>query len=702
MDKSGWKKQFGLIGFKSFPIIAFQLLKFLPLIEDYQLILVPSKKFISSIEAHYKTNRDGSLKENVIGFVNCGSKNSRYSIIINELNDEKLILLNTLNTRESALHFLILYFNNFLEESKRIPAVDRKGVVIIGTYLVQALNRYNRKFGINFVNCDDYLQSLTLHMFVKLRTNYIESLILKKLSQQQEFNGEIASFISYKMDLIFSLANPLKINSLLDAINLWGIQTDAFSLVAALSDKRPLFFSAKNKFERENNLILEKLRRNTELKRLYGEHSKQLQHQHYSGLNQYLKATGASLVSFLDKLDPEYVWLEEAAIFCKAAKWYRDRISEIYLLYHPEFGTIHNFIELLSNIFHKKQDAPKIYPEVSILSGYTLVMLLEDLIRLDQNPTYIKTALSIGQSLSDLIEKSHKEIKKKNPKSPFTDYNQAAFVLLGLVKVCISVQKYKTAIELLNRAKEIAKRHNLVEILAQVHWLKFLFCNDYEELLQGYKVFPHLKGDAYEIARAKMKTLLAAGVFEEKKKFQHYTTAIALSTNLPLEENRMNCLDDLFTERLTYYLLNLFLYVERAAKQDSLKKISTELREAKPYATTLESETSSPEAAENIFSWKTLLLLNLVDDNKNKAREHIHKIQGSPFKSVTNEQFLNKTQKAIQLFDNLETSQTMDALDLSFENRDPWSRLLQKIIGLNFKTFLKKKVEILFKSYTVC
>ena len=680
--------KFGLNGFKSFPVIAFQLLKYLPIIQGYNIILLPSKERSNILTDKLKSNNSKVLP---IGFLSTAAKNSRYSIMVNQSQNETLVFLNSSSTTESALHFLIIYFNKNLEFSKQIPVINPSGLATISTYLTQALMKYNLKYGINFVNFDEYLQSLSFHMFGKLRANYIEVLTVKSLAEHQELAGELSPFVLYKIETVFSLATPLKIYTLMDTINFWGNQMDAFSLVHPLSNNEQLYLTAKNTFKRSNDRILSRLSKKSRLKSLYIDHVQELETQNYTNLEEYLHETGRCLVNFIGNLDPEFDWLEEIGVICEAAEWYTNQSDHIQFSHNPQFGTIEEFIEIISRIFYKKKSNPNMSPELPLQSGYILYLQLENLMKLDSNPKYYQQLKTIGTDLVGLLEECNTEIKKRNPTSILCDHKYAALILTSLFKLAWNEQDYEVALYYLSQADSIADKNKLTEISAQVLWTKFLVFNDYEALLQGYRTFSAVKGDDYEMARAQFRLYLASGVFEEKNKFEHYKKAISVS-GFPISGDTTHSSEDLKDEHISFYLSNLFFHVEKALEQNTLEKIAAELAIAKPYALALETEMNSVKSPENVFAWKTLLILTLIND-KNRAKEYCRKIEEYPVKCPTNERVTKKAREQIEICETMGLNASMNAIEVPFEKRDPWSRLLQKVVEIEFKDLLERQLK---------
>ena len=694
------RKRFGLAGFDSFPVLAYKLLDLLPLVSNaYEVILVNSRALSKKLSRKIGNDKTKMVKGHVITPMGPGSKNSRYSLIIDEAGKESIVFLDASKTRESAIRFLILYLNHFFSINSTISMFDPKKMSLVGASLGSSFARYNKKFGISFFSITDFFLDLARDFYIKFRTSYIEYLTLKELSVDKDCEGELSDFISAKIELLFTLTPPSDIRFFLDTINVWGMQTEGFTLVVGLSAKKPLYVLAKNKFKRENAQMLKRFAKHPDLVLALNEHASDLELQdEYDSFESYIEASCKRLDTFVGGLNPEYAWLEESVTIIKACKWYEEAIEKTRLVYNPQFGSVDDFIRFLTDTFYKGRNDRRIYPEISIIAGYGLVNFLHKLLLVDPCKEYLEKILAIAPDVSDFIVISHGEIKRKHPESRFLDYEVPALVLTGLIQVCINNQKFDLVESLLMKSEEFARKYDLAGILVQVYWTKFLFYQDYESLLKVYKlhlkiIYPDfVKENDFEVFSRKIQALLAAGVFEEKDKFKHYSDAIELSKDFPFSCEDVNE-EDLLHQRMSHYIAQIFFFVEKALTQESLKAIEEELSQAKPYAVALDSELTVKTDVANILAWKTLLLLHLLKKEKSKINDVISKIEKIPFKSQTTEMFLTKAKKVAFYFNGIESSDPLSIMDLPIEGRDPWSRLLEKIVSLDFKVSVQDRMK---------
>ncbi len=692
-----------MAGFNSFPLLGYQLLTLLPTVSKrYKLILSNSRKLSKKLANKMGPRKGNGEYARIITPPGKGSKKSRYSLILDESNNENIVFLDCTQTKESSLNFLILFLNSFFEKSTIAPLFDPKKASLVGCYLDTAFLTYNKKFGIEFHTVTEEFLNFTRFTYVKLRNNFLEYLVLRELSNDPKLKGQIADFVSGKIELVFDMVPAKRINLFLDTINLWGIQTDAFCMVAALAGRKSLCQLSRNKFLRENKQVAERIRRNPELVSALDNNLLNLESQvDFPDLDDYIIATGKALNKFIESLKPEYVLLDEQETLAKALMEYEVAIqsSPIALVYHPNFGGVDSFVDLLTKIFNKARRDNDIYPELAVTSGLMLVLFLNKLLEVERNRKYLENILTIGQEVSDFMVKSRNEIKQKDPESPFANYEQAGLALTGLIPVCLNNYESDLAMVINDKAQKLAEKYELTGILVQTHWTKFVFTQDYEDLLKVYKLYPKIvypqivEQDNSERSIDKMKALMAAGVFEERDKFAHYSEAITLSTGLPYSTKEVITSNDLFHERLTQYTIQIFFYVEKAYLENTWQSIKAQLEKSRIYARALESETSTQKALENVFAWKTLLLLSILEKDKEQTLLFCQKIENLPFKSTTNEMFLAKARNAFGCFSNKEFSDSLDIMDLPIEERDPWSRLLEKIFNLEFRTLLETRIK---------
>jgi hypothetical protein len=699
------KKRFGLAGFNSFPRIAFEMFdlpsSFSP---DYDIILTNSRAVSRKLFRVMGKNQAMTNNANFFMPVSRSSKNSRYSFILTPNGKDNILFIDVTKTRESAIRFLIVYLNHFFDISSTIPIFDPNKLRLLAANLSNVFETYNKKFGITFSSINKEFIDLARNFYIKFRTSYIDYLTLKQLSSGKDFDGELSDFISGKIELLFTLAPKTDIFLFLDTLNVWGLQTEGFNFLIGLYAKQPLYLFAKNKFHRENTRMLNRYAKQTDLVLSLEKQASDLELQsEYTSFDNFIEICCKRLETFVGSLGTGYVWLQESVTLIQTIQWYEKAITETRIIHHPRFGSVDNFIKVLMDIFYKGKNDRSIYPENSIIAGYGLVNFLRNLLLVDPCEEYVEKVFTLGPEVTNFIISSHDEIKRKNPESRFLDYEVPALILTGLIQVCINHKKFHLVEGIILKCEELGERYDLAGILVTVYWTKFLFYQDYEALLKVYKLHPKIvfpdsvKEDDFEVLFRKIQALVSAGVFEEKQKFQHYSDAVNLAMNFPFSSEDVNS-EDLFHQRMSGYIAQIFYFVEKAILQESIPAIEKELKKANPYAMALESEVITKADAANIFAWKTRLLVELLNKNNLEFNDIVQKIEHLPFKSQTTELFLVKVKNTLNYINDRESNNPLNILDLPIEKRDPWSRLLEKMLAVDFKTSVQDRLKFFSKA----
>ncbi|MGD6852102.1 MAG: TOPRIM nucleotidyl transferase/hydrolase domain-containing protein [Candidatus Bathyarchaeia archaeon] len=699
------KKRFGLSGYNSLPVLAYELLELLPLATNFEVVLSNSRTLSRKLARKIGNGKiDGIGRRNLITPNGPSSKNSRYTLLFDEAGRENLVVLDAPKIRESALHFLILYFNEFFKINSTLPLIDSKKIGLVAASLACAIDRYNRNFGITFFSITDDFMNQARDFFLKNRVSYIEYLVLKHFSKCGDLAGELSDFIIDKLDLLFTLPPKHEIYLFLDTLNLWGIQTEGFTLISGLYPNKPLYTLASNKFQRENARMLLHFVKHPDLIKALDSNMIDLEHNNeYESFESYIDSSYRRLDAFVGSLSPEYGWIPELLTLLRISREYEEAVELRQFIFHPKFGTVDNFIKTLSDIFEKGRKDDRIYPEISIIAGYVLILLLRKLLLVDPTKECLERTLALGPEVSDFIVKSHAEIKRKNPDSRFLDYEIPALILTGLVQVSINNKKFDLVENYIIQSEKFGEKYKLPGILVQIYWIRFIFYQDYEALLKVFKLHPQIiypdfvKENDFEVLFRKVQALIAEGIFEEKNKFQHYLAAIELSKDFPFLVEGVYS-EDLFHQRTCHYISQIFYFVEKALSQESMVAVGEELTKAKPYALALESELATKTDPVINFAWKTLLLLDIVKNNGKKFCEFAELINKIPYKSSTNEMFMVKAKNAALYFNDRTSIDPLDILDLQIEERDPWSRLIEKVISINFKATLQDRIKLYSKA----
>jgi len=687
-------KEFGLVRFSTFPAIAYRLVELLPLLSgDYKLILFQS----SQVSRKFMRYQDSGKKDHILGSTEgTAIKGSRYRLLLENMK-QAYVLLNATRTKESDIAFLIRFLNGLFKYLRAIPVNDLEHVEKVGWAVVECLHQYNKKFGVEFVSITKFLAEWSADILVKLRTLYFEQKALRNLAANDNLGSEILEYVSGKMKLIFS--STQQVNEFADIMNLAGSYINSVSLLSALSSNQKLYSIAKNKFDREDSKTRKRMRKNEDIIEAIEELEKKLiASPEYSSFQDFVECVSECFISFFKTVKPKYMWLNGAEPLAEASKWYLERIENRSFAVHPKFGNIDTFLELLSNVFDQLDSNPDIYPEPSIECGTLLLELLKGLVRFEKTESYFQRALSVGRRLSSKIEKNTVLIKSKNRQSLF-DHVQAASILLELATMCTNHKRWDITVNLLDEAIVIAQKYDLTQIEVRAYWTKFLLTQNYEQLLHVYKLHLRTPKDKSDYVFPKVMALLLSGIFEKNNRIANFQEAADISFTQPVEEQSFltttDFLDHLFVQRLSYYLCNLFLNVAKAEMENNPNKMLAHLLKARPFTSALEAESNMPMASENVFSWKTMILIGILTNDEAGMNKSIKKLEQFPCRSKTNKYFLAKVQIFRQ--NNNNWTNKINTLVGPTENKDIWCRLLEKIINVKVRDPLIKRLSKISK-----
>lgn len=701
---SSGKRKFGLFAFNEIPIVAFKIFEMpIPLGTNYDLILFPSKKLSRRFATRLakKSSEDtmilGALKDKP-------PDSSRYTIIMDPKQKKPYVLLNTAATRESALVFLIRFFDGLFGHSRELSLKNDKVMAHIAGAILKSLREYNSKFGINFFIADDYVKLFAYNLLAKLWWSYTEHLTLKEFSKDHSLSADISRYVSRKVSIIFDLTKDTKFYTLADLINLAGVHADALNIVYSTFENPSLFRVAINRFEKENESIRERLSEESDINMALEVFVKNMKDKEiYANYETFTKAVCENLTVFLSSVEPKYVWLEEMHFLCVICDDYQRQVENHLEPWNPQFGGIDNFLKLLFNIFQKIDDHPHMYPEPSAIAGYIILQLLEYLAEWKREYLhYFGKAVRVGCKLAVVLEKGIPEIKRKNPDSPFR-YSDIALIFTGLGRLSLKCGAQDKMTMLFNKARTIARKYSLLEIEYLLDWHEFVLSQDYDKLLRVYKMYSIIATKDLLKLEPQFKTVaaLSAGIFEKETKFDHYKEAIASSFDLTSDisiSHKTSILHDLIESRVIYYIANLFLHIEEARMKESINLMKSALNKAKVCANALEKETGLPTDPMYVFILKTRIITDLLSRNVKDARHHLRELAKFAIKSKTTGYFLEMAKSWCEATESNSWKGLLDTMDLPFESRDPWSSLLVKIADLQSKESIKQKLELISKS----
>lgn len=692
-------KKFGLASeYSEIPPLAFDLLKpSISISSGYEMILFPTKtesrKFLKKL---VKEMPEGTL---IVGEhpEEKPPDRSRYTVLKQPEQKKFYVLLNVASITESTLRFLITFFNGLFLHTEELSFFNERVMKSIAETIMKSIKHYNSKYGIRFFVADEFTRLMANRLLAKMWSSYAEFLTLKEIACNRSFSRDVSAYASHKISAIFDLVRNEKFYFMTDLVNLAGAHADALNIVYSLSENAHLFQLSMNKFQRESKSILTRLGKQSDLvSAMYNFVKKMSNKAVYRDYENFARETCRNLTRFLSSLKPTYVWLEETYSLAMIVDSYRKQIEENLEPWHPQFGNIDNFMIFLSRVFKKIERCPELYPEIPIIAGYLLLQLLEYLAEWRGKQGFLNKALIVGKKLAAAMDKTLPEIKQKNSTSPFRNVDIAT-IYTGLARTCMKFGKKNEMINLLDKARLVAERFNLQEIKCLVNWHEFILNQDYDKLLQVYNLYSSISSD-FMALEPQFKTIafLSRAILEREGKPYHYQKAIEFSTELTSDESlfdRTSLFHDLVSGRILYYIANLFLKIEEAINKENVQERMTTLKKATVYANALEIEIGASFDPIWVFVLKTRIVADLIGDNMKSVDHQIGKLERFSVTSATTRNFLNIAKSWYQATKKQKWRALPDTLDLPYENRDPWSLLLAKIIESKSKQQLTKKLK---------
>ena len=121
------------------------------------------------------------------------------------------------------------------------------------------------------------------------------------------------------------------------------------------------------------------------------------------------------LNNFVESLKPRYALLDAQETLAKTLMEYENAIQKmpLELIYHPQFGSVDDFVDRLTQVFNKAKNNNEVYPELAVTSGLLLVLFLNKLLESERNRKYIDKLLTIAQEVSDFMVKSRTKLSKE-------------------------------------------------------------------------------------------------------------------------------------------------------------------------------------------------------------------------------------------------------------------------------------------------
>ena len=356
--------KFGLVDFEEIPPFLPRLLHSLisENNESFEIVAFPSKesswKIYNSLRKQAKLN-DLEYERSI--------EKSRYTLFIDPTKDKRYILLNLGATSPDTVAFIIKFLSNVLSRFDILKDVDNKIVI---DALGEALFDYVKKLGIPFIAVDDDTQYEIRSMVGDLLRIYCEYESLKILIKDQL--KEVSQFLNQKMEVIFSIIEKNKLDTLENVLKVVGAYFQFVSILALAKENQYLKRYMGVRFYSKHEETKKRLENFPDVIKCLDSLIAELsQKEAYVSYELYLANVSRMLKNITATVRPRYLRISEADALFKYCQMYEDTIlsGEMPIL---ELGSLEDFCNLLEDVFKREY----LFPEWRILAGQALQGIL--------------------------------------------------------------------------------------------------------------------------------------------------------------------------------------------------------------------------------------------------------------------------------------------------------------------------------------
>lgn len=460
--------------------------------DKVRVILFSSKEKSIEFEKSFLKQNNIQYNERVT------TEKSRYSFIAIPDSELNYILLNTCSLTEKTAIFLTLFnltmFDNILSNVELFTKLDEEFISSIGAVFFS----YNSKLGIPFVTVNEYIQQHIKNLVNNLHQNYCEIISIVDLLKCNEYNNEIADYIKYKIEIIFSV-HDFDARFLLPEVfqNLQKILHLAI-LISGVSSNIALKKFLNNVFDRHYKIFKMKYSELPDLLRASDYVQKNKSKLDFSSYEKYVSTVCELIKISFSQIEARYVSLAEALDLYKISQFYLYYLEKRVIIHHPDIGTVNDYIDMLSKIM----DRDEIYPEVRIFAGLSLENILMNWLHIEPNFLLFQIFADSMKKLAQLIEEKLPEIQLKN--GSFDDfhgssitYEDAAFKLdhVRSIAAFFNCNDVKKEFDIL--LNKVVDKHNLVPFKSFLLWELFLETQNFSYLPEIHRMLQKINFENY-------------------------------------------------------------------------------------------------------------------------------------------------------------------------------------------------------------
>jgi len=637
-----------------------------------KIVLFPSKRSSRKFASVFTKKSEMLSKEYEKRY-----EKSRYTILYDDMKKEKYVLLNLEAIPTDSLEFLLSFILRVFSQGTVLREVRTD---VIKQAFSETLFNYVQNLGIPFVTVDEYTMFVAQYLPEDLVQTYTEYSVLKSLLNVGL--NKVSELIRHKIDLLFAGIEYKYMDNLLAVYDILKTYIRLASHLALAQECEALEQYVTIAFQNKNEECKKKLKEFPDILKCINIIIEGLSNiEIYTSYESFLESVASVLKQTFSILQPRYLRISEALALFHISQEYKRKIENNEIPYLPKFGSLEEFTKLLRNIFQKEH----LFPELRIISGQTLIDLLE--FRLWQKGDFLAyfEGIEIVQELALLIQNSIPGITKRLGKvegtKGYLGYHDACIALVAFSQFAQMLNDRETASKLVNISKRIADEHNVLPMIITHAWKDFTETHDYEKLLNVYKSFLAIDFSEHKYIEPHLKTIghLASAIFESEKRQTNFDKAekYALEMIEPMPDVpllRSYSEQSIRSSQAMYLLVRLFRHILNANEFDTVTNLKEGFRESQAM-----SENISDIDPFNMFALKTRILYALYYGNFKLVQETCRKLKERVSHAPLIQQFVEKVQSWCLESLKLHGRRFLMRLEFNVDEHDPWERVFKKI-----------------------
>jgi len=649
-------------------------------------ILFPQKscvnKFLKSLSEHYKEHRIRGLPH--------PEEKSRYTIlrILDDVYDEKFMLINTLTLAEKELEFIVNFCLQYFIIFDKILKEDSSS--LRETYY-QTISDYNSKMNIDFVSFNEDDDENIGSFISAVKSVYSEYLALKNCFDVND-DKQIIDFIKRKIELVEKILPDTKLYDLFDV---YRFSIDIFLRLESCRNLSKLNIASanytKSRLEKLNDDFETKFNINIPMKKISKVFKENFSVTSFENFNNFSHSLSNSLLETIKIIEPKYKRLQEI----------NDLWGEVFEIdefletnpheFTPNLPEIIDFYNKLKSIYETKN----INIEMKIYIRKMMFNLVERLARKDEDENLFETTIEIGAELSELIIENLSTIKKLDPKITL-DYFDVIQTYMVLSELSWRYKDFKKFTMFRNISLEKAMEYDIKQFQAILWWQEFTITDDYDSLVKAYR---YMEKDGFrdyikDDNRCQIIFNTVKAIVEKKDKTKNFL--IAINEAQKIYVHPISLWKDVISGNVMLHFSKLMYSVSMALEEQTNYQLTLRINEIIQESNVLEK--LSPIPFGGCVPWlKGKIVYHLSKKDVSKVEDLLKKlskyvedyIQCGEEKFSSLKDFITLTSKWMDLEkENKSYKKMIMTLETIENERDLFSRVAVKIIRNNIKNEL--------------